>query len=84
MLEEWCKIFPAKYSSVDDVAMIIFAIESTYWSDDSEKATELMNVIHDFMQQFPANTETKFGIYRDEIIPSHQYRIKIFTKCKKQ
>lgn len=75
---------PAKYSSVDDVAMIIFAIESTYWLDDSEEATELMNVIHDFMQQFSAGTETKWGVYRDETIPSHQYRIKIFTKCRRQ
>lgn len=84
LLEEWCKKLPAKYSSVDDVAMIIFAIEFTDRLDDSEEATELMNVINDFMQQISAGTMVKWGIYRDETIPSHQYRINIFTKCRRQ
>lgn len=69
---------------MDDVAMIIFAIEFTDRLDDSEEATELMNVINDFMQPFSADTVIKLGIYRDETIPSHQYRINIFTKCRRQ
>ena len=42
------------------------------------------NVINDFMQQISAGTEVKSGIYIDETIPSHQYRINIFTKCRRQ
>lgn len=82
LLKDWYKRLSAKYSSVDDVAMIVFAIEYAEWLNDSEEATELMNVIHNFMQPFSADTVIKFSIYRDETIPSHQYRIN--TKCKKQ
>ena len=83
LLKDWYKRLSAKYSSVNDVAMIIYAIEHADWDDDST-AADIVNAIGDFMQQFSVNTWVTWGIYRDKTIPSHQYRINIFTKCKKQ
>ena len=81
LLKDWYKKLPSQYSSIDDVAMLVFAIE--YAIDSEKDSIELMNVIHDFMQQFSADIWIKWGIYINEAIPSHQYRINIFTKCKK-
>lgn len=77
----WKKL-PAKYSSADEVAMAVFSIENADWSDDKE-TTEAMDVVHECFLQLPPDAEGKWGIYPDETLPPHQFRLRVFTKCKR-
>lgn len=40
-----------------------------------------VDVMREFMWQLPAHIETKLGLYKDETVPEHQYRLKVFVKC---
>lgn len=81
-VKDWWKKLPAKYSSVDEVAMAVFSIENADWSDDKE-TTEAMDVVHECFLQLPPDAEVKWGIYPDETLPPHQFRLRVFTKCKR-
>lgn len=81
-VKDWWKKLPAKYSSADEVAMAVFSIENADWSDDKE-TTEAMDVVHECFLQLPPDAEGKWGIYPDETLPPHQFRLRIFTKCKR-
>ena len=81
-VKDWGKKLPAKYSSADEVAMAVFSIENADWSDDKE-TTEAMDVVHERFLQLPPDAEGKWGIYPDETLPPHQFRLRVFTKCKR-
>lgn len=81
-VKDWWKKLPAKYSSADEVAMAVFSIENADWSDDKE-TTEAMDVVHECFLQLPPDAEVKWGIYPDETLPPHQFRLRVFTKCKR-
>lgn len=81
-VKDWGKKLPAKYSSADEVAMAVFSIENADWSDDKE-TTEAMDMVHERFLQLPPDAEVKWGIYPDETLPPHQFRLRVFTKCKR-
>lgn len=79
-VKDWWKKLPAKYSSADEVAMAVFSIENADWSDDKETTED---VVHECFLQLPPDAEGKWGIYPDETLPPHQFRLRVFTKCKR-
>lgn len=68
-----------KYPLVDDAAIFMFSIDHADWENDDFSV--FVDVMWEFMRQLPAHIETKLGLYKDETVPVHQHRLKVFVKC---
>ncbi|MDN0078978.1 hypothetical protein QVO32_06070 [Bacteroides gallinaceum] len=55
----WQGILLSKYQSVDDAAILVFAIDHADWKDDDFSV--FVDVMREFMRQLPAHIETKLG-----------------------
>ena len=79
-LENIQKFLPAKYSSLEDVSNLIFAVYFNSKDYNGGLFSGLLGVLNDCMMKLE-NTEIKWMIIVAPTMPVGIFRIDIFTKC---